>query len=67
MQALQTLFDALTIKQLTGGARTWIVIGIIAAGVIAEQLFKVDIPGLNFTWEMLLTAIGIKTAADHVA
>ena len=67
MQAIQTLFDALTLKQITGGSRTWIVIGIIAAGVIAEQLFKVDVPGVTFNWEMLITALGLKTAADHQA
>jgi hypothetical protein len=65
MQSIQSLFDAITLKQATGGVRTWIIFAIIVAAVIAEQVLKYDIPGINAGWELIAVALGLKTAADH--
>lgn len=47
--------------------RTIAIVAVLVAGVLIEQVAKVDIPGVEFNWELVLVALGLRTAAVHEA
>lgn len=48
------------------GYRTTVIVIFVVAGFVAEQFFGIDIPKVAFSWEDVLIALGIGTAASHV-
>lgn len=45
--------------------RTASIVVIVIAGFVVETFLKIDIPGVQFTIENVLLALGLSTAAAH--
>lgn len=47
--------------------RTFAITAFVVAAYGVENILGIDIPGVNITWEMVLIALGLSTAATHDA
>jgi len=45
--------------------RTLGIVGFVVAGYVAETFLGMDIPGVDFTLENVVVAVGLVTAAAH--
>ena len=46
--------------------RTFSIVAFVLGAYVLENLFGVDIPKVDFTWQDVLLALGLSTAATHV-
>jgi len=47
------------------GWRTYVIIAFVVLAFVAENLLGIDLPGYEATWETVILALGLGTAANH--
>ena len=60
----EVIKSLLTFNWATGW-RTYSIIVVVVAGTLLEQVLMVDIPGVAFTWDSVVLALGLGAAANH--
>lgn len=65
LQGILTFAKNFAFFKYIEGYRTYVIMAFVILGFGVETLGWYDVPGVTFSWEDVMLAIGLGTAANH--